>query len=349
MVNMLVENEIPMHIVNPPSREARECPGLNFVQRQRWWTPRHRGLAYASLCDSCYSRFRHEEDFKAITTANNCFCDGFLYGNLGGKKGPVNISFWKKSLKEYYPITESGVAIPAEEPFIIGIHVSLNEGQYYKYEILVDDQVVIPYGEIYHYQLSLASTGGTGGAAQFHMVPIDGHWQHLPRSFLINNLIIPDNSKIVVNIKLFESRKRKYSDSTDEFIGYYTYHRDSVSLIAAIKDDAPENASMVSIKTNHLTNTSLKIPHITMQPMAVTTKVIACFNMRAREEYVESSESSESTLFTDKVRLYRDAVTRRIRFMEVKAIKDDDAVAQMKATLDKLNGIKATTSMDEVD
>ena len=311
-----------------PAGGRHGCPGLNYATRGRWWTPRTRGIGYASLCDECYSAHRDMDDFAAVSTTNRCFCDGYLYGNRGGKNGQLNVAFWNRSMTRYYNIRDGIVEIPECAPFYISIHADLDIGQAYKYEVCLDDKVIVPYGDDYYYGVTVVSLydAPSHRLKRYHVVRNAGIWTDLPGSFLLHNDVIRANSKLTVNIRIFSTVEKRFYKSSDTFVGAYGYHNGLLSI-----SDTAENEHMAKLRTNHLgysvTRSAFKdMMEISRQPIS------SSFGFTL----LPGSNSQE--LLDSCVRSYRDAATKRIRYLQISSGPEEtEEVRALKAALARLD------------
>jgi hypothetical protein len=324
LVNQIVQRDhddvwsamVPQHV--------SACPGLNFTQKTRWWTPRERGITYATLCDECYRKYRSEDDFSAVSTTNSCFCDGFLYGNRAGTQGPINLSFWNKELTRFYPVTADGVEIPQENGFYIAIHVKLEPGYVFNYELRVNGQVLVPYSEDYHYNITIVSNNEPAMFAlkKYYIVPEDG-WQRFPRDFLLHRGIIVSGSEIAVNIRVYKTVEKLFHTATGVFIGEYAYHN-GVCVIR----DTEANSHMDRLRTNHLSYSTMKTPFKSMEEVRI---------LRA-ELRLRSSSAAGSGLMEESIMAYREAIAKRIRYLQVKGGESsEEEVARLRLALSAFN------------
>ena len=318
LVNMIVQHDPAGE--NPGIPRASSCPGLNFTQKPRWWTPRGRGITYATLCDECYRKYSREDDFTAVSTMNSCFCDGFLYGNRLGRQGNVNVSFWNKDMRKFYPITHAGVEIPDEHGFYVAIHVNLESGYAFKYELLINGRVVVPYSDDYHYNLAVASNNDHHAFAlkKFHMVSGSEHsmsrWKMFPAEFLLHRGIILSGSSITVNIRVYKMVEKRFYDSTGTFVGEYVYDNG-----LCVVRDTEENAHMSRLRTGHLAYTVSKMPFKEMEEVKELNAALTMIGTGAGER------GGCSGLLSECISSYRDAVMKRINYLQMVNGRDGDA------------------------
>lgn len=120
-----------------------ECPGLNS-SKGIWYVPQGKTISDLTVCNQCRKKYSEYEVFVQVSDKQvECNCDGFLYGNKLDN-GLFNISFWEDKSTYLDTSVNGEVYLNEGTKFNIFISGKLADNQYFKYEILCNNDVIVP-------------------------------------------------------------------------------------------------------------------------------------------------------------------------------------------------------------
>jgi len=189
-----------------------ECPGLN-LSKAIWYVPQGKNVTELTVCNQCRKKYSDIEVFVPVSDKEiECNCDGFLYGNRLDN-GLFNISFWEDQSTYFDTTVDGEVYLKNGSKFNIFIHSKLSDTDYFKYEILCNDNVVVPLS-------SVAYKKDVKDGYTFHYIGEQDSSITKAISILKNTGVLYNTDKLTIRLYVFKLvRNPDLNDYSNKFLG----------------------------------------------------------------------------------------------------------------------------------
>lgn len=225
------------------------CPGLNRVTgNYSWVVPYGSSPDKETYCHLCAERLHISGTQYVSDTPVNC--DSFLKDSVADN-GVFNVSFWDSKLKKLYSTANCDdfftVTIPSGSTFsmlITGLFPKANQS--YRYELLVNNEVIVPESKVYHRVSSLVKYHSKKTTKVFAYVDsANPAWDLLQVEHGSHTIIKPGQC-MELRIHLYNSKIRNFDGDSQQHYGRYSLNSNhmittsSYNLMDYVADDYAE-------------------------------------------------------------------------------------------------------------